>query len=75
MNTAAQSKDQTAIIDPNYFWQPMDTCPLGYKVQLLTVGGVATYGAASKHSNFLAWSPVPKMTPEIKEKVSKAYKE
>jgi hypothetical protein len=33
-----------AAVDQNYFWQPIETCPRGVKVQLNSQAGVATYG-------------------------------
>ena len=38
------SKDGKAIIDTEYYWQPMVTCPRSAKVQLLSKHGVAVYG-------------------------------
>jgi hypothetical protein len=29
------SSDRSAIVDPDYYWRPMSTCPLSKKVQLL----------------------------------------
>jgi len=52
---------QTAVVDPNYYWQPMDTCPIGAKVQLLNRGGVACHGKWSgKDDHWLGWTPLPK---------------
>ena len=31
-------------VDPNYHWRDMSSCPIGVKVQLLTIGGIATHG-------------------------------
>lgn len=47
-------------VDQNYYWQPMDTCPRGVKVQLLNAGGVAVYGQhTSGHNQWLGWAPLP----------------
>ena len=55
----------TTAIDPNYFWQPIETCPLGVKVQLNSPAGVATYGTLSSKDNFWShWAPLPKMKKE-----------
>jgi hypothetical protein len=51
-----------AAVDHNYFWQPIDTCPRGVKVQLISKrDGVAIYGTFSpKQSHFDYWAPLPK---------------
>ena len=55
------TSDKAAAVDQNYFWQPISTCPLSTKVQLLTVGGVAVYGQYSSGSlGYLGWAPLPK---------------
>lgn len=46
-------------VDQAYYWQRLETCPLGNKVQLLTEGGVAVYGTYSKGGGFKAWAPLP----------------
>jgi hypothetical protein len=50
----------TAAVDHTYFWQPMDTCPRGVKVQLLNAGGVAVYGQYQTDSFWKGWAPLPK---------------
>lgn len=61
-----ESADKVAIIDDEYFWQPMDTCPRSKKVQLLTIGGVAVYGSYDgKNTSWLAWAPLPKIPKEM----------
>lgn len=35
---------RTAAVDPDYYWRPIATAPLGAKLQLLTLGGVAVHG-------------------------------
>jgi len=53
-----------AAVDPNYFWQPMHTCPRGVKVQLLGGGGVAVYGQYNGRDTFYThWAPLPKKPP------------
>lgn len=53
-------------VDPNYYWRPMSTCPLGTKVQLLTKGGIATHGKVGESlgcfhpDSFDGWTPLPK---------------
>ena len=53
--------DNKVAVDANYFWQEMDTCPQGVKVQLLNAGSVAIYGTYDgKYSYWLGWAPLPK---------------
>ena len=59
--TIKLNTDQTAAVDQSYFWQPMTTCPLSVKVQLLGAGGVATYGNWDGYNSFWkGWAPLPK---------------
>ena len=54
----------TPVFDPDYFWRPMATCPLGVKVQLLGQGGVAIYGSHNGKDPFwTGWAPLPKKPP------------
>lgn len=54
-----------AAVDSSYFWQPMNTCRRGVKVQLLGTGGVAMYGIFSKPDKFFThWAPLPKVPKE-----------
>jgi len=47
-------------VDQTYFWQPMESCPKGVKVQVLPKEGVARYEAVtSKSQGLLAWAPLP----------------
>jgi hypothetical protein len=49
-----------AVVDPNYYWQPMDTCPLAHKVQLRGGGGVAVYSSYDGKSKWwTGWAPLP----------------
>lgn len=51
----------TVAVDQAYFWQPMETCPRGVKVQLLGAGGVAMYGQYNGRDTFYThWAPLPK---------------
>lgn len=59
--TVKLTSDKAAAVDQSYFWQPLETCPLSAKVQLLTQGGIAVYGQYSKgQPGFLGWAPLPK---------------
>lgn len=53
--------DRAAAVDQTYHWQPLDTCPLSVKVQLLTTTGVAVYGQFSGGTKgYIGWAPLPK---------------
>lgn len=56
------SQDGTSAIDMYVTYYSMDSCPLGVKVQLHTIGGVSTHGIVSETtaSNFKGWRPLPK---------------
>jgi len=52
---------QGVAVDHGFFWQPMSTCPLNTKVQLLNAGRVAVYGKWDGKSDYwLGWAPLPK---------------
>ena len=66
--SAGFNRDRTVAVDPDYFWQPMATCPQGVKLQLLGAGGVATYGHYLRGDSFWrGWAPLPKTRIEFKE--------
>jgi hypothetical protein len=56
LNSAA-----TVAVDPNYYWQPIQTAPRGVKVQLLGAGGVAIYSTYHGDKFFTHWAPLPKV--------------
>ena len=57
-----------AAVDTTYFWQPLETCPCGVKVQLLGKSGVAMYGQLTPKTKaeafFTHWAPLPKIPKE-----------
>jgi hypothetical protein len=59
----------TPVVDHQRFWQPMETCPLGVKVNLLNPFGVAVSPGAitgkTRHS-FAGWEPLAKIPKEWK---------
>lgn len=60
------SSDNVAIVDHNYYWQPIETCPEGHKVQLLSKLGCAVYGIYRKRDTFwVMWAPLPKIPREV----------
>lgn len=52
---------RTTIVDDDYHWREMDSVPLGKKVQLLNLGGVAVYGSVTSKTrgDWLGWAPLP----------------
>jgi hypothetical protein len=59
------TNDRVAV-DHDYLWRPIETCPLGVKVQLLGKGGVAVYGQKDKSDWWTHWAPLPKLKKEQK---------
>ncbi len=66
--TVKPDSTKTAAVDQGYYWQPMATCPLGAKVQLLNQGNVAVYGKATAKtlSDWKAWAPLPKIPNDLR---------
>lgn len=59
--TVKITSDKAAAVDQEYFWRPLETCPVSAKVQLLTTGGVAVYGHYVRgQRGYLGWAPLPK---------------
>jgi hypothetical protein len=58
-----------AKVDPNYFWQLIETCPTGERVQLLNRAGIASTGkmVGNKDGWWVGWAPLPKIPAEIKQ--------
>lgn len=55
----------SVAVATDVFWnRDMTTCPRGVKVQLLGVGGVATYGTYNGDKFWTDWAPVPRRRPE-----------
>lgn len=51
----------TAAVSTTQYWEDMETCPRGVKVQLLGAGGVAVYGVWDGRNPFWqGWAPMPK---------------
>lgn len=52
---------KTVAVSTTQYWEDMDSCPRGVKVQLLGAGGVAAYGMWDGRNPFwVAWAPLPK---------------
>jgi len=59
--------EKTVAVATDYYWQPMDSCPRGVKIQLLGIGGVASYAAWDGRNRFWqAWAPLPKKPEWLK---------
>jgi hypothetical protein len=66
--TVKIDSSRTAAVDPDYYWRPMVTCPLGAKVQLMNPSGVAVYGTYSgKDTQWRGWAPCPKQPQWMKD--------
>lgn len=60
------NNDASVAVATDYYWLPMDTCPLGVKVQLLNAGDVAIYGQYNgKNKEWRGWAPLPKKPPVV----------
>lgn len=59
------SRGRTVAVATEVFLQPMDTCPIGVKVQLLTVGGILVYGTWRREPHYVGWAPVPRRHPDV----------
>ena len=62
MNAKVDST-RTAVVDPDYYYQPIETCPHGKRVLLLTHGNVAVLGTVTFYTTryYKGWSPLPKI--------------
>jgi hypothetical protein len=60
--TVRDSSDGRAVVDTEYFWRPINTCPAGRKVQLINKAlGCAAYGTHNPKNKFWThWAPLPK---------------
>lgn len=62
------STDRSTAVAQDYFWQPIATCPISVKVQLLGNGGVAQYGVYHGKDDFwVAWAPLPRIPTSLKK--------
>ena len=63
--TVTLNNEKTVAIDRAYYWQPIETCPHGVKVQLLGSGGVAYYSTYSSKEKWPThWAPLPTLNKE-----------
>ena len=58
--------ERTVAVSGTQYWEPMDSCPRGVKIQLLGQGGVATYASYDGYSRFwVGWAPLPRKRESI----------
>lgn len=62
-----ESSDGHAVVDTDYFWRPIATCPPGRKVQLINKNlGCAAYGFHNpKYGYWTHWAPLPKFVDDL----------
>lgn len=56
------NKSEKIAVDSGYKWQSMDGAPLGVKLQLLTIGGIAAHGTLTQQTKryYAGFTPLPK---------------
>lgn len=69
MTAIRKDSTQAAIVDHDYYWLPIATCPSGNRVQLLNRAGIAGVGkfTSNKDKWWVGWAPLPKIPDDIKE--------
>ena len=59
------NQTEAVAVATEYYLQPMETCPVGVKVQLMNPGGVLVYGEYNgRNKCWQAWAPLPRRKPE-----------
>ena len=61
------SSDKTTAVDPNYYWQSLETCPRGVSVWLFTRYGKPIDGQYTGQKDIVGWCPKPKVPQWMKE--------
>lgn len=60
------NSDKTVAVSGTQYWESMDSCPRGVKVQLLGQGGVAAYAQYDGRNPFwTGWAPLPRKREAI----------
>jgi hypothetical protein len=54
------SGDRTTAVSKDIVWKPIERCPLGFKVLLLTSNGIAVIGHYDGTANYVGWIPMPR---------------
>ena len=49
----------TTAVDSSYHWLKMDTCPIGTKVQVCSMGGIAMHTIWDGKAEWAGWAPLP----------------
>ena len=60
--------------DPEFFNPVWNPPPLGVQLWVMTTGGVAVRTVWRENAGFLAWCPMPKSPPWLKDMLFQAYK-
>jgi hypothetical protein len=61
------NNDKSAAVSTEAFYQPMSTCPKGVKVLALSTHGVARIDIYTGQRDIVAWFPLPRVPPELKQ--------
>jgi len=61
------SDDGSTVVDPNYYYKPIETCPKGVNVWLLTKYGIGVVGNYTGQVDIIGWCPKPKIPSFMKE--------
>lgn len=61
------SGDGTTAVDPDYFWQDIQSCPRGVSVWLLTKYGKAIDGQYTGQTDIIGWCGKPKIPVWMKK--------
>lgn len=66
--TIKTSSDGSTCVDTAYYWQPLETAPMGVKVQGLSKYGVASYTSITPNTLiegfYTHWAALPKVKKE-----------
>jgi hypothetical protein len=63
------SGDGSTAVSMTEEWEHMQLAPLGIKVQVLTIGKIATHGVLTKENlkDYKGWAPLPKEPPWMRD--------
>lgn len=61
MTSIKENHGVRVAVTNTYYWEPIGTAPIGCKLQLKTIHGVATYGEVNEKNRgaFIQWAPMP----------------
>lgn len=68
VESVKRDSTQSALVDPNYYWLPIASCPSGSRVQLLSRSGIASIGKFTSNRDgwWIGWAPLPKIPSDMK---------